>query len=147
MDSDLSEKIYKFVIFSVDEKLYALPSENVKEIVLGYTIHYLPFVPGYIRGLLNRHGDPYTVVDLKLLFDQQNLDAEKFIIIRNDSDNLALIISEISKIVNLSKGDINIINHEKNSSDYFNNSITLEDNEVPILEIESIIKKIADDIR
>ena len=51
-----SEKILKFVIFKIDNKTYALPGEIVQEIVLDMPIYYLPFVPKYIRGLVNRHG-------------------------------------------------------------------------------------------
>ncbi|MBN2618807.1 MAG: chemotaxis protein CheW [Spirochaetales bacterium] len=149
MSDKTSENIelVKFVIFNIDQKVYALPGNMVREIIIGYKVYYLPFIPGYIRGLINRHGEPYTVVDIKVLFEQERLEAEKYIIIRDETDKLALIITEISKIVNIDQKEIHPITSHSEGGDFFNNSISIEGVEIPILEIESVIRKIKHDIK
>ncbi len=141
-----SEKILKFVIFKIDNKTYALPGEIVQEIVLDMPIYYLPFVPKYIRGLVNRHGNPYAVVDIKVLFEKEELDGNRFIIIRDLNEKICLIISEITKIVNIKESQVSRITSENEISDFFLDSIDLDDQEVPVLNIYQILKKISNDI-
>ncbi len=140
-------ELAKFVIFNIDNKIYALPGYKVREIVIGYKVYYIPFIPSYIRGLINRHGEPYTVVDIKVLFEKEKLDAEKYIIIRDETDKLSLVITEILKIININVKDVHPITSQTDEGDFFNQSITLDGEEIPILEIDSIVRKIKDDIR
>ena len=140
------KRFLKFVIFNIDEKTYALPGTIVQEIVLDLPIYYLPFVPPYIRGLINRHGQPYTVIDIKTLFEKKELDGRQFIIIRNDDEKISLIISEISKIINIDEVDVNIITAENKISDYFLNSISVDSIDIPVLNIQQILGKIKSDI-
>jgi len=142
-----SIELVKFVIFNIDNKIYALPGDRVREIVIGYKVYYLPFIPSYIRGLINRHGEPYTVVDIKVLFEKEKLDAQKYIIIRDETDKLSLVISEILKIVNIDKNEVHPITSQTDEGDFFNQSITLDNVEIPILEVDSIVRKIKNDIR
>lgn len=143
---DTTVKTLKFVIFEVDDKTYSLPGEIVQEIVLDLPIYYLPFVPPYIRGLINRHGQPYTVVDIKTLFEKKELSARRFIIIRNREDKISLLISEISKIINIEESSVSKITSENNTSDYFLNSIAVNGEDIPVLNIEQILRKINSDI-
>ncbi|MBN2873999.1 MAG: chemotaxis protein CheW, partial [Spirochaetales bacterium] len=58
----------KFIVAGLIGARYAIPAADVREIVIEAPIHYVPFVPPYVRGFVNRHGEPYTAVDLNVLF-------------------------------------------------------------------------------
>lgn len=140
------EKKVKFIIFNIDDHLYAMDGSYVQEIILNYPIFYLPFAPPYVRGLINRHGDPYTVVDLKILFHTEELKASTFLVLRNNIDNLSFIISSINKIVNIPEKDVHPITSKDDTMDYFESSITLDDSEIFVVNIKTVIERIVNDI-
>ncbi|HOJ63256.1 MAG TPA: chemotaxis protein CheW [Spirochaetota bacterium] len=142
----VNDKKVKFIIFYIDDKLYAMPGNVVQEIIIDYPVFYLPFVPDYIRGLLNRHGEPYTVIDLKSLFTGSELDGKTFLVLRNKIDNIAFIISGIYKIENILEDNIHPLTSKNENMDYFEGSITIDEEEVFIVNIKNIIDRIANDI-
>lgn len=140
------EETFKFVLCKIEDKLFAFPSRLVQEVVIDHEIYYLPFAPFYIRGLINRHGFPYSVVDLKAIFEKNFLTANKFLILKNNKDRLSFLISEILQIVNIDKSKIKKITLKNDSRDYFEHTILYNDVEVPVLDVKRIIKKIENDI-
>ena len=77
-NSEVNESISKLIVFRINKKAYALYASMIREIVLDVPLFYVPFVPSYIRGFINRHGEPYTVFDLNMLFEQNKLDSSTF---------------------------------------------------------------------
>lgn len=140
------EKKIKYILFNMDDKLYAMNGSFVQEIILGYPVFYLPFSPPYVRGLINRHGDPYTVVDLKILFHDEELKASTFLVLRNNIDNLAFLISSINKIVNVPENSIHPITSKQDGMDFFESSITLDNSEVFVINIKTVLERIVNDI-
>lgn len=142
----VDDKKVKFIIFNMNDSLYAMSGTYVQEIILNYPVFYLPFAPEYIKGLINRHGDPYTVVDLKSLFFGEDLKASTFLVLRNKIDRIAFLISSINKIVNIPEQDVHPITSKDESMDYFEASITLDDNEIFVVNIKSVIERIVNDV-
>ena len=56
----------KYLIFSSDSLMYGIKAEQVRDIITGYTITYLPRVPGYVRGVINLRGQIIPIVDIRL---------------------------------------------------------------------------------
>lgn len=144
-DSVVEDKV-KLVVFYIENTLYALHGSLVQEVVLDYPIYYLPFVPDYFRGLINRHGEPYSIIDLKILFNNEELDGKTFLILRNKIDRISFIISSIYKIVNIDKKEIHNLTTTGNESDFFESTVTIDNNEIFIINIKTIIEKIYNDI-
>jgi chemotaxis signal transduction protein len=140
------EKKIKFIIFNIDTRLYAMEASYVQEIILDYPVFYLPFSPQYVRGLINRHGEPYTVVDLKLLFHGQEIKASTFLVLRNSIDNLSFLISSIDKIENISESDVHPITSKDVDMDLFESSLFYEGNEIFVVNIKTVIERIINDI-
>ncbi|MCG8570305.1 MAG: hypothetical protein MJB14_09210, partial [Spirochaetes bacterium] len=46
----------KYLVVAIGEKKYAFFAQNIREIVLDSDIFFVPFVPEYVQGLINRHG-------------------------------------------------------------------------------------------
>lgn len=88
----------KYIVFRIGDKPYALPAEDVQEIMLDMTIHYLPFLPDFIRGLVNRLGEPYTLVDLQSLFTRHPLEGRVFLILKPHISKMAFNISAVQDI-------------------------------------------------
>ncbi len=59
-----------WVLFTVDEQIYALDLWEVERIVRAVEVKPLPEVPIYVAGVVDVHGRVLPVVDLRLRFDR-----------------------------------------------------------------------------
>jgi len=130
----------KYIVFTVGTGLYALLAEDVQEIILDMDIHYLPFVPPFVRGLINRLGEPLTVLDLVSLFQGQPLQGKAFIILKPHISKMAFLISAVQDILRVSSGSIRHVSINAQSQDaYVEGVFTRKDEDVTILSLTEII--------
>ena len=54
----------RMVCFRLHGQLYAVPVDRVAEVVTYRPVTRVPFVPGWVAGIINLRGDVVTVVDL-----------------------------------------------------------------------------------
>jgi len=54
-----------FLSFTLEDKFFGIPLENVKEIVEEKEITPVPLSSEYIEGVMNLRGEPITVIDLR----------------------------------------------------------------------------------
>lgn len=145
-NEELQVEYRKFVVFSVAEKKYALPAEEVKEISFDNQIYYVPFLPPYIRGYANRHGAPFTVLDVQMLFENSLLETTTLLILNIPSDQLALLISDVEEIIKVPVPEIHSITSADDSSRYFVEAITVKDQETFILNNLTLLERLEHDI-
>ncbi len=147
IQEEAQEEFVKLLVFQINEKKYALYSDDIREIVMELSVFYLPFVPVYITGFINRHGEPYTVVDLNMLFEQKKLSASTFLILNSEDDQIALLISDVVEIKKVNKKNVHLITAQDTNEDYFSGSITSGDeSETLILNIQNILRRLENDI-
>jgi purine-binding chemotaxis protein CheW len=83
-----------WVLFVVDDQVYALEMEEVERIVRAVEVKSLPEVPPHIRGVVNVQGRVLPVVDLRVRFGRKSravsLD-DHFIIAHTPTLSLILI--------------------------------------------------------
>lgn len=137
-----ADRIVKFLIFSIGEKRYALYAEEVREIVLDLPLYFVPFVPAYVRGFINRHGEPYTVVDPSVLFAQERNDSKKYLILNIRGDQLAFMISDIHEILKVPESEVHPITAKEEETGFFLGSVTLSGAEIFILNLESMLQRL-----
>ncbi len=140
------ENFIKYMIISIDDKKYALFADEVKEIIGNTSVFYVPFTPPYIRGFINRHGEPYTVLDITAMLEQKKLESSTFLVLNKKNDQLALLISDVLEIVNLPESKLHKITSTVPDDDYFQGSINPHDEEIFVLNLTSLIAKMEDDI-
>lgn len=100
------EELTKFIFFRIGASLYALPAQDVQEILRDQQIHYLPFLPPYVRGLVNRLGEPVTVIDLECLFHQRLLEGRAFLFLKPHISKMAFLIDEVQDILAVPEANI-----------------------------------------
>lgn len=144
-EKKVSSKQIKIIIFQIDDRCYGVEASFIKEIYTTDFIHPLPFVPVYIRGLINKEGDPFTVVDLNMLFNQVKLESETFLIISDSQDYLSFMISDVLDIIRIEKSTIMEI-LDNSSASYFNSYIDYHDEKIFLLNMDNILSKLASDI-
>ncbi len=142
----VEEEQQKFLIFMVGTQRYGLYADEVREIIGGNPLFYLPFVPAYLRGLINRHGDPHTVFDVHALLGQEQTEADNYLILKLEDDNVAFLISEVLEIVKVPNSKINVLTSQESEMRFFRGSITLDDREVFILDLHNLLMKLEEDL-
>ena len=87
-----------WLVFSICSKKYAIQSSAVREIIRDVAVYKLPFLPSYIEGVINRRGDPFTVLNPIPLMESGNETVPKeplFLLLKRDDDQISLHISDI----------------------------------------------------
>ena len=109
----------KYLTFNLGKHIYCINAEMVKEVIStkNYAITKIPYVPSYIKGVINLKGDFYTVFSLKELVGvepQEVLDEEKMIVIASNHMKVVLLVDEIGNLLNIapekfhSQNDLNL---------------------------------------
>ena len=88
----------KYLIFTVRDKRYALPSKIISEVAVLEKVFPLPLVPAYVRGIINRYSVPYALIDLSFLLLKDTSNARKVIVLKEEVDKLALLIDDVTDI-------------------------------------------------
>ncbi len=140
----------KFLVVRIGETAYAFEADHIKEIALDAPLHYIPFAPPYIRGLINRHGEPYTAYDLNVLFRKETLDAATFVISHLNDDRIAFMVSDISEIMKIPRGDVQPITAAEADRTYFSGVIqpeSADDGDILVLDLAAVMAKLEHDLR
>ena len=98
MDETIEEK---YLIFTVQDKRYALPSKSISEVAVLEKIFPLPLVPDYVCGIINRYSVPYALIDISTLLHNEPSSAQKVIVLKEQVDKLALLIDDVTDIADL----------------------------------------------
>lgn len=135
----------KIIIFEVNNNKFAILASLVKEIYETDFIHPLPFVPIYVRGLINKQGEPYTVVDLQLLFNQEKIESSMFLVINKEKDHMAYMIHDVIDIIKIDKSGIYEI-IEDSGLTFFDKYIDIKNEKIYLLNIDHISRKLKSDV-
>ena len=92
----------KYLIFTIREKQYALPSKIISEVAALEKVFPLPLVPDYVRGIINRYSVPFALIDISFLLFRDLSSARKVIVLKEEVDRLAFLIDDVTDIVDLS---------------------------------------------
>ena len=143
------EKKATWLIFTIgseskQKNLYAIPAENVKEILRDATVFPLPFVPPYVNGVLNRYGDPYVVIDSAVLEGKEPQESFLFIVL-NDESHTCFRITDVKDFFTATEKDV-VHFSETDLSDFYEGTLNINGQEVFVLKIQAIIEKVGKEI-
>jgi purine-binding chemotaxis protein CheW len=106
----------KFLVFTVGDKKYALPSQLISEVAALEKVFPLPLVPEYVRGIINRYSVPYALIDISFLLLNSVSNARKVIVLKEEVDKLAFLIDDVTDIADLPPEKLLKIEQEENDS-------------------------------
>ena len=136
-----------WLIFLISDKKYAIRSSDVVEIISDLAVYHLPFMPKYVEGVLNRRGDPFTVINPNLIIDEESNAAppEKslFMILKRSDDQLSLHISDILLFTKIEDSELKLIPDATEES-LFLGTVLYEGEEIPVLNqnaFEVLVRK------
>ncbi len=135
-----------WLIFSIMQKKYAMRSADVLEIVRDVAVYKLPFMPAYIEGVINRRGDPFTVINPLSVFggsETKPPEEPLFLILKRDDDQLSVHISDILQFTEMAESDLNLIPNNGEEG-FFLGTLSYGHEEVPVINpnsFELLIRK------
>lgn len=124
-----------WLVFSMNGIRYAIESSKVDEIIRDVEIYKLPFLPTYIEGVINRRGDPFTVINPLLVIEAEGetkLDTPLFIVLKRDDDSLCLHISDILFFHETPETDLHMIPGDTDNS-FFLGTVDYQKEEILVL--------------
>lgn len=146
--SDSSEQdkadAVSYLVFKAGEMDYAVNSTEVREILRNNEVYPMPFVPPYIKGVLNSYGVPFAVVDFSQFTSNQAQDSRLYMILKNPN-NISIQVSEIQEFHNGSEVTVKKLTNEEDSP-FFTGAISFDDVTAPVLNINGIIERIRSDL-
>lgn len=140
-----NEENVSYLFFKCNDSLYAIESNYVREITRNAAIYPLPFVPKYIKGVLNNYGQPFAVVDIALLMEEASLQSKLFMILNDDSCT-ALQISDILEFGSLEAKELHKISDDDDLN-LFIGTVDFQGKEAPVLNIASLLQRVQNDVR
>ncbi|GAA0686113.1 MULTISPECIES: chemotaxis protein CheW [Clostridium] len=100
----------QILIFTLEEKLFALDIENIELIKDTGDITRVPLAPYYIKGIIGLNGNIITVLDIKAILSLSKDNIEKNIIIFNvDKEKMGITVDKALEIVEIDKEKIELI--------------------------------------
>lgn len=137
MSSELHSK-QKYISFNLNDDLYCIELDNVKEVLKDTIITNVPGTPTFIEGIMNLRGDYITVLNLKDFFNinkqkQTNTEKNPVIIVSYNDLELAFLIDKINELFEIQEDKI-----MTSGDGYFSNEFIYNDTPYSILDIEKI---------
>ncbi|MCL2719829.1 MAG: chemotaxis protein CheW [Treponema sp.] len=142
--SDSVESTYteKYLVFSINDKLYSFPSRHISEISMFDTVYPLPLLPSYILGVVNRYSVPYALFDIGLLLYNTPTPHKKVLIFKDKIDKIAIVIDDVTGIAEINPDSIVSMERSHDSNDITDavaSSFDWDDNNVFVLDIYRIL--------
>jgi purine-binding chemotaxis protein CheW len=134
----------KYMQLILDGSFYGVPLSEVLEILEMTHLTELPFVPNYVKGVMNLRGKMIPVIDLSIRFGQErNFEAESscIVVFQNDGKNVGVIVDAMGDIVD-AKGNITAM-EQRRESPFIMGVICGEDQEdrTMLLNMTEVFKK------
>jgi purine-binding chemotaxis protein CheW len=134
----------KFIVFFLDDELFAVSAAQVAEVVHPPAITPLPNVPEWLLGIANLRGEILTVADLSRLWNKQSFGRPmkpKLIVLRgnNASASIAFTVDRLSEIITLPDDEIELC--EENPL-YIFGKASHQSNVLNLLDTEKLVSSL-----
>jgi purine-binding chemotaxis protein CheW len=135
----------KYLIFSIMNKYYCLPSKYISGISLFETVYPLPLMPSYVLGVINRYSVPYALFDIGLLFYNTPSLRNKVLIVKDEIDRIAFLIDDVAGIEDIQNEKLLIMERSQEANDLAEAvyaSFPWNNSDVFVLDIQRILSRL-----
>lgn len=94
----------RFLVFTIDERDYAIEIKYTIEIIEVQPITEVPFMSQSIKGIINLRGSVIPIMDVRLRFglmEQEHTDRTCIIVINNNGVELGLIVDAVQEVLDI----------------------------------------------
>lgn len=125
----------KFMVFELDNKLFAAPLDQIKEVVALQDTTPVPEVPRYFKGIINLRGKIISILDLrtKLGIKETEVVLKKTSIIITEINNnqMGLIVDNVVEVAGINEEQIDRSSYK--NKDYITGVAKRENREITVI--------------
>lgn len=99
----------RYLTFYIEEVVYGIELVNVIEIISIQAVTRVPYVPDYVKGIINLRGKIVPVIDvrLKFLMSERDYDEHTSIVVLNYNDmQMGIIVDSVRDVVTTQPQDM-----------------------------------------
>ena len=138
-----------YMVFIINNQKYALSSKYIIEIIEMLPITKVPFIPKYMKGIINLRSTIIPVMDARMRFDIEPIEYNErtcIIIIENNSEKIGLIVDAVNEVINISpEQSMNMNSNTEECNQNFIKCVSEINNEVQLmLDCDSLMKIVED---
>ena len=131
----------KFIVFYMDDKLYAVSAAQVVEVIQPLLATPLPKVPEWLSGIINLRGKIISVVNLPKLWGNQtafSAPKSKLILLRsaNGEAGVAFAVDRLAEVVSFSKEELHPV--DLNGEPYLRGKISYKSEDLLVLDADKV---------
>lgn len=134
-----------YMVFVVNNQKYALSSKYIIEIIEMLPITKVPFLPKYIKGIINLRSTIIPVMDARIRFDIEPIEYNErtcIIIIENNNSKIGLIVDIVNEVMHISPDkNMKMDSSEEDGKTNFIKYVSEVNNDVQlILDCDALMK-------
>ena len=138
-----------YMLFMRNNQKYALSSKYITEIIEILPITKVPFLPDYMKGIINLRSTIIPVMDARMRFGMNPIEYNErtcIIIIENDINKIGLIVDAVNEVLTIPSEKIMEATSEKEDiKNSFVNGISQINKEIQlILDCDSLVNIVGD---
>lgn len=138
-----------YMVFVIDNKKYALSSKYIIEIIEMLPITKVPFLPEYMKGIVNLRSIIIPVMDTRMRFDLEPIEYNErtcIIIIEHNGEKMGLIVDAVNEVINIEpKKSMKMNSSKVGVKNNFIKGVSEINNDVQlILDCESLVQIVED---
>ena len=138
-----------YMVFVINNQKYALSSKYITEIIEILPITKVPFLPEYMKGIINLRSTIIPVMDARMRFGMEPIEYRErtcIIIIENEANKIGLIVDAVNEVLTIPPKQIMESTKEKNDlKESFVNGISQINNDIQlILDCDSLVNIVGD---
>lgn len=140
--SQLDSLKNEFVLFSLDEKKYAISLESVENVVQMVEITPVSGMPEYLEGIINVHGTIMPVINLRLRMHlkQRSVALEdKLIIAHFQSKAFVLMVDSVHDVIHIEEQHFLIPDERIENQDFFTKIVKMHKDIIFLINIEHLL--------
>ena len=138
-----------YMVFVINNQKYALSSKYITEIIEILPITKVPFLPEYMKGIINLKSTIIPVMDERMRFGMEPIECSErscIIILENEANKIGLIVDAVNEVLTIPPKQIMESTKEKNDlKESFVNGISQINNDIQlILDCDSLVNIVGD---
>jgi purine-binding chemotaxis protein CheW len=137
-----ASRVSQLVVFSLDERRYALRLSAVDQIVRVVEITSLPKAPSIILGVVNIHGRIVPVYDIRVRFrlpDRAFMLSDHLIVAKTTRRAVALVVDKVTGVMVRMDGEVTGVEIFSPGLEYVEGVVKLEDGLVFIHDLDTFL--------
>lgn len=138
-----------YMVFVINNQKYALSSKYIIEIIEMLPITKVPFLPKYMKGIINLRSTIIPVMDARMRFDIDPIEYNErtcIIIIENNRDQIGLIVDAVNEVIHISPNQSMKMNSnkEEGKQNFIKGVSEINDEIQLILDCDSLVEILED---